>query len=77
MCHIQKRENNLGFDCSSEISPGSFDPVARNRIKQDIQRPLQIRSQLCLKMIDTFGDDDSLDKGGSNPVHKTYQSNAP
>lgn len=54
-----------------------FDPVARNSIKQDIQRILKIKSQLSLQVIDTFGGDGSLGTGRSNFVHNTYQSKAP
>ena len=46
-----------------------FDPEARNRIKQDIQRILKIKSQLPLQVTDTFGGDDSLGAGRSNLVH--------
>lgn len=34
--YIQKIETKLDFDYSFEISPGSLDHGARNKIKQDI-----------------------------------------
>lgn len=75
--YIQKIETKLDFDYSFEISPGSLDHGARNKIKQDIQRIVQIQSQLCLQIIDMHGDGESLGTGGLNPVCTYYQSDAP
>lgn len=77
VCYIQKIETKLNFDHSFEISPGGLDHETRNKIKQDIQRIVQIQCQLCLQIIDMLADDETLGNGGSNLVCISYQPDAP